>query len=208
MTGTGYTMAHRMSATLPCDKRGVAAVSNALPHELKMSRQRGVAANAPPAHSRNSMLSACFVDGEPMATRQPGRGRAAGTLFLICTVAPATTTHSVGRELGRRLVRPAEDEWPSRTPRRGVQPGARGGRLRHGIRDRAAAFGWTLPARRPPDPPRKDFARQPGRGALASPGSRPFHQSPSMPQSPVPVLPPLRPLRRPCPLPLSRLLAL
>ena len=113
MNGTGYTMAHRMSATLPCDKRGVAAVSNALPHELKMSRQRGVAANAPPAHSRNSMLSACFVDGEPMATRQPGRGRAAGTLFLICTVAPATKTHSVGRELGRRLVRPAEDEWPS-----------------------------------------------------------------------------------------------
>ena len=86
MTGTGYTMAHRMSATLPCDKRGVAAVSNALPHELKMSRQRGVAANAPPAHSRNSMLSACCVDGEPMATRQPGRGRAAGTLFLTCSV--------------------------------------------------------------------------------------------------------------------------
>ena len=86
----------------------------------------------------------------------------------------------------------------SRTPRRGVQPGARGGRLRHGIRDSAAAFGWALPARRPPDPPRKDFARQPGRGALASLGSRPFPQSPFMPQSPVPVLPPPPP---PPPLP-------
>ena len=85
----------------------------------------------------------------------------------------------------------------SRTPRRGVQPGARGGRLRHGIRDSAAAFGWALPARRPPDPPRKDFARQPGRGALASPGSRPFPQSPFMPQSPVPVLPPSAPSAAP-----------